>query len=480
LNESGLSYSTTFNYTLTDVFSKNVTVQCKTNDPTLTITSFTASSPASVGSPVTFSAQTTSSGFNITDNFTWKFYLKESDYPATPCATATTTYDIPNASQTCTYTSTFVGNAKVEVTRGGVSKTRTVGVGITWPNTTSFAAGVTHSLLGKSDGSLWVTGAGNWGALGTGETSYSSWNQIAPFFLNNNKVKYVDAGSQSSYAVMDDNSLWVTGDHRGGQLGIGMAYQYITSWQSILTGVKTVSASVCGSHALVLKTDGTVWSAGSNVNGSLGVGDTAKRESWTPTGLSNVKDVAAGCSFSVALKNDGTVWVTGDNTYGALGLGDWNHRYSWTQTTLANVAAVSAGQHSMALKNDGTVWATGYNNAGGLGLGDGNHRNSWVQTASNAKYVSVGAYHSFIVKNDGVLWCTGYNDRDQLGMSDTTSRSVWTQNPLSNVQTISANGSHSFALDKDGKLLATGYDSVGQLGFPLSSHVQTWQQSATR
>ena len=44
LNESGLSYSTTFNYTLTDVFSKNVTVQCKTNDPTLTITSFTASS----------------------------------------------------------------------------------------------------------------------------------------------------------------------------------------------------------------------------------------------------------------------------------------------------------------------------------------------------------------------------------------------------------------------------------------------------
>ncbi len=61
--------------------------------------------------------------------------------------------------------------------------------------------------------------------------------------------------------------------------------------------------------------------------------------------------VSIGQWFSVALKSDGTVWAAGRNEDGQLGVGDKSYRSGFVRVLgLANVVAVSAGEsHGVAL-----------------------------------------------------------------------------------------------------------------------------------
>ena len=80
------------------------------------------------------------------------------------------------------------------------------------------------------------------------------------------------------------------------------------------------------------------------------------------TSLTGVVAVAAGNDHSLALKSDGTVWAWGNNVEAQLGIGTSNG----TQATpaqvpgLTDVSAVAAGQwHTLALKGDGSLVAWG-------------------------------------------------------------------------------------------------------------------------
>jgi hypothetical protein len=66
-------------------------------------------------------------------------------------------------------------------------------------------------------------------------------------------------------------------------------------------------------HVVALKSDGTVWTWGSNMAGALGNG--TERSRYAPAkveGVDGIIDIAAGRGFSVALKSDGTVWGWGN------------------------------------------------------------------------------------------------------------------------------------------------------------------------
>jgi alpha-tubulin suppressor-like RCC1 family protein len=99
-------------------------------------------------------------------------------------------------------------------------------------------------------------------------------------------------------------------------------------------------------------------------------------------GLSNVKGVSAGDSFSGALKDDGTVWTWGRNQFGQLGNGT-NVAQSSAPVQVLGLSDVvlyaARDYHNLAVKSDGTVWAWGSGENGELGNNDIQDSNVPVQ-----------------------------------------------------------------------------------------------------
>lgn len=143
---------------------------------------------------------------------------------------------------------------------------------------------------------------------------------------------------------------YATGENLSGQLGIG------DSWSpqpSLMTDAQAIA--VGGNHCLVLKADCTVWAWGSNTYGQLGdekIG-TSRLTPEQVLNLTNVAAIAAGYQHSLALKTDGTVWAWGKNVDGQLGDGTTSTRTTPVQVqNLTGVAAIAAGwDHSLFLVN---------------------------------------------------------------------------------------------------------------------------------
>lgn len=224
-------------------------------------------------------------------------------------------------------------------------------------------------------------------------------------------------------------------------------------------------------HSVALKSDGTVWTWGSNAYGQLGVNSTTTPTSNTPvqvTGLSGITAIAAGGGHTLALKSDGTVWAWGLNTSGQLGnLSNVNSSIPVQVNSISTVTAIAAGDaHSMALKADGTVWAWGGNVSGQLGNGFATNTNTPVMAGISAvKSIKGGTSHSLALKLDGTVWAWGLNSDGQLGNGSYTISMIPIQvTGLSGITAISAGGAHNVALKSDNTVSAWGLNSSGQLG----------------
>ena len=154
-----------------------------------------------------------------------------------------------------------------------------IGALTTWATPSS----ARHMLCTKTDGTLWSWGLNTVGELGLGNlTTRSSPVQIGA--LTNWSVPTVAASW--SLCTKTDGTLWAWGDNRHGSLGLGDVYIYppganrrsspvqvgsLTNWAIPFVG--NASGSGC------LKTDGTLWAWGRNLNGSSGLGDVVERSS---------------------------------------------------------------------------------------------------------------------------------------------------------------------------------------------------------
>ena len=99
-------------------------------------------------------------------------------------------------------------------------------------------------------------------------------------------------------------------------------------------------------------------------------------------GLKGVIDIHGGREHVVALKSDGTVWTWGSNVEGQQGRGTTANTLVPTQVTSLgtnNVAVETGHNHTVVLKSNGTVWTFGLNSDGQLGDGTTTLRRSPVQ-----------------------------------------------------------------------------------------------------
>ena len=329
---------------------------------------------------------------------------------------------------------------------------------------TMVAAGGVHSVALKSDGTLWTWGYNGAGELGNGTTTNSS----TPVQVLTG-VKVIAAGFFHTAAVKNDGSVWTWGNNSSGQLGVG---SYTNSTRPVkvssLTGATALAAGLF--HTAAVTSGGIVWCWGSNNFGQLGDGTIT--DSTIPVKVNELEGataVAMGYYHTVAVKSDGTMWGWGYNGYGQLGVGTWTNSSVPIQLNgLTTVTAIAAGiYHTVALLNDGTAQSWGANESGQLGNGFRVASNTPV-TASNLEMltkIAAGSNHTVVLKSDGTIWVWGDNGNGQFGNGTTSHSSVpLLVNGLDAVAAVAGGGYHSVTVENNGTVKDWGADSSGQLG----------------
>jgi alpha-tubulin suppressor-like RCC1 family protein len=318
---------------------------------------------------------------------------------------------------------------------------------------------------------LFTWGYNGYGRLGNNNITNIS-NPIQTIALGTN-WKQVTCGYTNTAAIKTDGTLWTWGKNINGQLGDNTVTNRSSPVQTIMYGTNWKQVS-CGSvHTAAIKTDGTLWGFGYNIYGQLGDNTRTDRSSPVQTVAfgTNWKQVSCGYTNTAAIKTDGTLWVFGYNIYGQIGDSTITNRSSPVQTIAGGTSwkQVACGYTStVAIKTDGTLWTWGYNGYGQLGDNTIINRSSPVQTVAggtNWKQVASGYLTTAAIKADGTLWVWGKGIYGQLGDNAIVSRS-------SPVQTIAYGtnwkqvvcSNHTAAIKTDGTLWTWGFNSYGQLG----------------
>jgi len=186
------------------------------------------------------------------------------------------------------------------------------------------------SIFGtKTDGSLWAWGS-NGGLLGLGDLNARSSPVQVGSDYNWRNVSAVSGNHVA--AIKNNGTLWSWGlfvGFSGNNDGLFSASTPIqigsdSDWQQVTAGIYST---------LAIKNNGTLWAWGSNPYGALGLGNTINSSTPVQVGsLTNWKYVIT-CRYdsTAAIKTDGTLWVWGLNIDGCLGLGDTVHRSSPVQ-----------------------------------------------------------------------------------------------------------------------------------------------------
>ena len=332
-------------------------------------------------------------------------------------------------------------------------------------NVEQIAVGGSHTLVLKSNGTVWAWGDNSYGQLGDGTTT----NRTVPVQVTLNNIIAVSVNYNYSIALKSDGTVWTWGYNSYGQLGDGTYTNRTVPVQ--VTGLNGITAVSAGSgHVIALKSNGTIWAWGSNSFNQLGDDTTTNRTVPVQvTGLNGAIAVSAGDFHNISLKSDGTVWTWGDNSYGQLGDGTNTRRRVPVQVTgLNGVATISAGSyHSTALKSNGAVWTWGFNYAGQLGDGTNTRRTVPVQVTglNGVDALCATGSTNVVLKNDGTVWAWGDNSYGQLGDGTTTNRAAPVQvTGLNGVDGIFVGDSTNMALKNDGTVWAWGDNYYGQLG----------------
>lgn len=323
-------------------------------------------------------------------------------------------------------------------------------------------------------------GAGRTGQLGNG-TSADSSRPVAVKSLFRGDVDRISAGgtaSSDSFALaLTNESVKSWGHNASGQLGNGShASQSAPTTVARLVDIKDIAAG--GEHALAMDENGQVFSWGDNTYGQLGTGRTGDNRAIPDRvkGLEKIKQVSAGCDFSLALTENGKVYAWGRGVYGALGNGNRATVSTPREVEgLANITDIDAGcHHALALTADKTVKAWGQNASGQLG--DSSTKSAvapvdvdWLNGVTD---IEAGANHNYAITDEGMVWGWGNNQHNQLLQADVmanakaprTNRSTPVEIPrLEGAQQIAAGANHGIAVFGE-DIFAWGQNSEGQLG----------------
>jgi alpha-tubulin suppressor-like RCC1 family protein len=361
-------------------------------------------------------------------------------------------------------------------------------------NSIAIAAGQSHLLALKADGTVWATGTNSFGAIGDPAVVTAT---SAPVRVLTG-VRSIVAGGCSSLAIMNDGTLrfWGStvcqsaGSQRSPIAVSGVAnvvaaaalrdFGYaltadgqVFGWDSTLTAVRKTEPEYANTVALagvntlyLLKSDGSVTALPvrgvvsngqySNLVGEL-CGGTSSSNSAVATLPNGASQIAAGDASLILLSTTGRMATCGSNQYGQSG--DGLATFSTLPRPLVHAAGASttftqvhAGAgFSLAVDTNGQLYAWGGNLSGQLGTGNLVPRSQPVGITGQVNVAQVvgGSNFALIRKTDGTVWYSGSLDGRQV--------LTFTQvSGLSNVTAIAAGGTLAYALLSSGSVFTIG------------------------
>lgn len=339
-----------------------------------------------------------------------------------------------------------------------------------------------HSLVLGSDGTVAAWGGNALGQLGDGTTTTRATPALVldPSSGNLRDVVAVAAGWTHSLALRSDGTVVAWGENKYGELGDGTKSRRTrpivvkgVGGTGVLTGISEIAAGWGISYART--TGGRIYAWGSNSSGELGDGTTVDR--LTPvevkgangTGpLTDVVDIAAGIASAYAVLADGTGWSWGWNANGELGTGDTENRALPTKIVgvdgdpeLIGVVGIEAtNARAIARHADGHLSAWGWNGDGELGDGTNEERLApvlvlGIGTSARLEPVSsvaLGVWTSYAVLSDGTAVAWGWNGNGEFGNGSSAGSSrpqvvlaPSGADPLSGIEWLAAGSEFAFA-----------------------------------
>lgn len=284
----------------------------------------------------------------------------------------------------------------------------------------------------RTNGTVWTWGCNPSGALGNNSSVFcvSSPVSVVGGFTDWCQVSmHID--SSHVVALRESGAIWAWGNNGNGQLGDGTATTKsspvplvggFTDWKFVGSG---------NFHSFGIRTNGTLWAWGSNNDGQLGDNTVVSKASPVSVvgGFTDWCQVSGGGNHTLALRTNGTLWSWGSNGQGRLGTNSTTTSSSPVSVVggFTDWCQVSAGlAHSIAVRTNGTLWAWGYATSGRLGDGTTTHRSSPVSVVGGFTdwcYAAGGSNHSLAVRANGTVWAWGQNASGQLGDNTTVSKS---------------------------------------------------------
>jgi uncharacterized repeat protein (TIGR02543 family) len=300
-----------------------------------------------------------------------------------------------------------------------INLNRDIPVQVVIDDVRSVKAGANHNLALKNDNTVWAWGFNLYGQIGNGTviTADSPTQVLTALNSPLSGVAAIAAGESHSIALKIDGTVWAWGDNQKKQVGANGDPYYQTVAVQVPSLQNIIAISAGDNHSLALDHDGIVWAWGYNSLQQLG--DGTRSASAIPVKVKNNEDSTGYLTKVIAIEaGESTSFALTNNESGNQLMMWGNDQSIAASNTLTHLSAISAGEgHQLALKSDNTVMSWGSNEFGELGVGTqlDSQSPSEVSGLQDIIAVSAGGNHSLALKNDHTVWAWGSALYGQLG-----------------------------------------------------------------